>query len=229
MSSSRHWVWKSSARTAPQLMKLRPHKTTVNHESCNCVIQRAGFTFAVHFYSLSSKVRSISNWHSFLMKRGLTFTVGRVISQAVSRRLPTAAARVTIRVWSCGILWWTEVALGQVFPRTSVFPANLHFIYPTIIVTITRGWHNRPGEKKTQGYINTQNNCYWRTQKLYLTHKVMLHPVKFGAKYIYIYMQCWIVMETLWTRTSVAVIVWPCTYSTDGIHVVIIKMAEVNG
>jgi hypothetical protein len=30
-------------------------------------------------------------------------------------------------------------------PRTSVSPANLHFICSTIIFTITRGWHNRPG------------------------------------------------------------------------------------
>jgi hypothetical protein len=30
--------------------------------------------------------------------------VGRAIAQAVSRRLPTAAARVQTRVWSCGIL-----------------------------------------------------------------------------------------------------------------------------
>jgi hypothetical protein len=30
---------------------------------------------------------------------------GRAIAQAVSRRFPTAAARVQTRVWSCGILW----------------------------------------------------------------------------------------------------------------------------
>jgi hypothetical protein len=29
---------------------------------------------------------------------------GRAIAQAVSRRLPTAAARVQTLVWSCGIL-----------------------------------------------------------------------------------------------------------------------------
>jgi hypothetical protein len=29
---------------------------------------------------------------------------GRAIAQAVSRRLPTAAAQVETRVWSCGIL-----------------------------------------------------------------------------------------------------------------------------
>jgi hypothetical protein len=73
---------------------------------------------------------------------------GRAIAQAVSRRLPTAAARVQTRVSSCGILWWTKVAQGQVFsPRTSVSPsAYLHSIcFSTIIFTITRGWHNRPG------------------------------------------------------------------------------------
>jgi hypothetical protein len=30
--------------------------------------------------------------------------LGRAIAQAVSRRFPTAAARVQTRVWSCGIL-----------------------------------------------------------------------------------------------------------------------------
>jgi hypothetical protein len=35
---------------------------------------------------------------------------------------------------------------GRFSPRTSVFPANLHSIcISTIIFTITRGWHNRPG------------------------------------------------------------------------------------
>jgi hypothetical protein len=35
---------------------------------------------------------------------------------------------------------------GRFSPRTSVSPANLHSIcFSTIIFTITRGWHNRPG------------------------------------------------------------------------------------
>jgi hypothetical protein len=37
------------------------------------------------------------------------------IAQAVSRRLPTAAARVQTWVWSCGILWWRW---GRLSPRT---------------------------------------------------------------------------------------------------------------
>jgi hypothetical protein len=40
----------------------------------------------------------------------LILSVGRAIAQAVSRRLPTAGARVQTRVRS-----WTKVALGQVF------------------------------------------------------------------------------------------------------------------
>jgi hypothetical protein len=55
------------------------------------------------------------------------------IAQAVRRRFPTAAGRVQNRVWSCGILWWTKVALGQVFfsenfgfPCQSTFHLLLH-------------------------------------------------------------------------------------------------------
>jgi hypothetical protein len=87
-----------------------------------------------------SPIVSCHKWYE------LTVTVGRAIAKAVSRRLPTAAARVHTRVWSCGILWWTKLALGQFSPRTSVSPANLHSIcFSTIIFTITRGWHNSPG------------------------------------------------------------------------------------
>jgi hypothetical protein len=36
--------------------------------------------------------------------RDVTLRAGCAIAQAVSRRLPTAAARVQNRVWSCGML-----------------------------------------------------------------------------------------------------------------------------
>jgi hypothetical protein len=55
------------------------------------------------------------------------FMEGRAIAQAVSCRLPTAAARVETRVWSCGILWWTKVALGQVFSENFSFPCHSTF------------------------------------------------------------------------------------------------------
>jgi hypothetical protein len=52
---------------------------------------------------------------------------GHAIAQAVSRRLPTAAARVQTRIWSCGILWWAKVALGQVFSENLCFPCQSTF------------------------------------------------------------------------------------------------------
>jgi hypothetical protein len=57
---------------------------------------------------------------------------GRAIAQAVSRRLPTAAAPVQTRVWSCGILWWAKVALGQVFSENFGFPCTIYipFVSP---------------------------------------------------------------------------------------------------
>jgi hypothetical protein len=57
----------------------------------------------------------------------VTVHIGRAIPQAVSRRLPTAAARVQTRVWSCGILWWTNVALWQVFSENFGFPCQSTF------------------------------------------------------------------------------------------------------
>jgi hypothetical protein len=51
---------------------------------------------------------------------------GRAIAHAVSRRLSTAAARVLTRAWSCGILWWTKVALGQVFSENFGFPCTIY-------------------------------------------------------------------------------------------------------
>jgi hypothetical protein len=54
-------------------------------------------------------------------------TTGRTIAQAVSCRLPTAMARVQNRVWSCGILWWTKLELGQVFSENFGFPCQSTF------------------------------------------------------------------------------------------------------
>jgi hypothetical protein len=43
-------------------------------------------------------------------------------------------------------LGWTKVALGQVFSENFGFPCQYTFhLLSTIIFTITRGWHNRPG------------------------------------------------------------------------------------
>jgi hypothetical protein len=75
-----------------------------------------------------------------------SFRIGHAIAQAVSCWLPTAAAQVQIQVWSCGICDGQKWHWGRFSPRTSVSPANLHFIcFSIIIFIITRGWHNRSG------------------------------------------------------------------------------------
>jgi hypothetical protein len=56
------------------------------------------------------------------------FMTGRAIAQAVSRWLPTAAARVRARVWSCGICGG-QSGDGAAFLRVLRFPL-LIFIQP---------------------------------------------------------------------------------------------------
>jgi hypothetical protein len=69
-------------------------------------------------------------------------TAGHAIAQAVSRWVPTAAARDRARVWTSGI-YDVQSGTGAGFsPRTSVSPANLHSIKFSNL-TITRGRYNR--------------------------------------------------------------------------------------
>jgi hypothetical protein len=74
--------------------------------------------------------------------------LGRAIAQAVSRRLPIAAARVQTRVWS--FMWdfvMDKNGAGAGFLREFRFPLPIYIpsFFSTIIFTITRGWHNMPG------------------------------------------------------------------------------------
>jgi hypothetical protein len=53
--------------------------------------------------------------------------VGFALEEVTSEVFPTAAARVQTRVWSCGILCRTKVALGQVFSENFGFPCQSTF------------------------------------------------------------------------------------------------------
>jgi hypothetical protein len=70
---------------------------------------------------------------------------GRAIAQAVSRWLPTAAARVRARVWSCGI-WGGQSGDGAGFLRVLRFPLPIFIpqISPPSLSSIIWGWYNRP-------------------------------------------------------------------------------------
>jgi hypothetical protein len=71
---------------------------------------------------------------------------GRAIAQAVSRWVPTAAARVRARVWSCGICDGQSGA-GAGFLRVLRFPLQSSFappITPQSSSSIIWGLYNRP-------------------------------------------------------------------------------------
>jgi hypothetical protein len=68
----------------------------------------------------------------------IVFRLGCAVAQAVSRWLPTAAARAG--KWG---LWWTRRHWGRFSQSTSVSPDKHNFTDFSIII-ITRGWHNRP-------------------------------------------------------------------------------------
>jgi hypothetical protein len=74
----------------------------------------------------------------------LTKVVARAIAQAVSRRLPTAVARVRAWVRSCGICGG-QSGTGAGFLQVLQFPLPI-LIPPTAphSSSIIRGWYNRP-------------------------------------------------------------------------------------
>jgi hypothetical protein len=69
---------------------------------------------------------------------------GRAVAQAVSRWLPTAAARVRTRVWSCGICGG-QSGVGTGFLRVLRFPLSIFIppISPQSPSSIIWGWYNR--------------------------------------------------------------------------------------
>jgi hypothetical protein len=69
---------------------------------------------------------------------------GRAIAQAVSRWLPTAAARVRAQIWSCGICGGQSGA-GAGFLRVLRFlPIFIPPTGPQSPSSIIWGWYNRP-------------------------------------------------------------------------------------
>jgi hypothetical protein len=79
------------------------------------------------------------------MGKHLVTGSGRAIAQAVSRRLPTAAARVRAQVRSCGIRG-ERSGSGARFFRVLWFPLPI-LLPPTAThssSSIIRGWYNRP-------------------------------------------------------------------------------------
>jgi hypothetical protein len=77
---------------------------------------------------------------------------GRAMAQAVSRWLPTAAARVRSRVWSSGICG-RQSGAGAGFLRVLRFPLPIFIppIAPESPSPVIWGWYNRPEVAAVQG------------------------------------------------------------------------------
>jgi hypothetical protein len=123
-----------TASTASSMQMYLDKRTAAG--VCGCVYARTcrtklgGSGFSVLFRQASN--RSISS-----------DDLGRAIAEAVSRWLPTAAARLQSRVWSSGICG-RQSGAGASFLRVLRFP--LPFIPPNSpsSQSITRGRYNRP-------------------------------------------------------------------------------------
>jgi hypothetical protein len=108
----------------------------------------------MHYSTWKDDVETFKSYwlHKNTLGRLQEGRMGRAIAQAVSRQFHTAATLVQTRVWSCGIFVMEKSGAGVGFLRELRFvsPANLHSIcFSTIIFTITRGWHNRPGAARS--------------------------------------------------------------------------------
>jgi hypothetical protein len=82
-------------------MLYRSRRVSTDIVVVSIVIQAKTYAAIANVSSRNADVHYLKQ-NSFLSD--IAFTVGRAIAQAVSRRLPTLAARVQTRVWSCGIL-----------------------------------------------------------------------------------------------------------------------------
>jgi hypothetical protein len=85
---------------------------------------------------------------------------GRDIAQAVSRRLPTAAARVRAQFRSCGICSG-QSGTGAGFLRVFLFPLPILILPTAPHSSSIRGWYNRPisglGTKWIQSHPTPRN------------------------------------------------------------------------
>jgi hypothetical protein len=98
------------------------------------------------FYPASQierKIRTLLTMHKTVLPAALKYKLtpyhGRAIAQAVSRWLPTAAARDSSTGLVMWDLWCTKWRWGRFSPSTSVSPVNLHSTScSTIILRVLR-------------------------------------------------------------------------------------------
>jgi hypothetical protein len=98
-----------------------------------------------------------------------TALLGRVIAQAVSRRFPTAAARIRGRIRLCGI-YGGQSGNGAGFLRVLWFPLSI--LIPSTAPhssSVIRGWYSRPVSGRRAKW--TQFHPPQETKKILLYYK----------------------------------------------------------
>jgi hypothetical protein len=97
----------------------------------------------------------------------VNFSLGRASAQAVSRRLPTAAARVLSQVRSCGIFGvQSDTGVGY-FPELW-FPLPILISANSSYASINRRWYNMPisGRRTTWALSHPHEKNYSERSKV---------------------------------------------------------------
>jgi hypothetical protein len=160
-------------------------------------MQPVGFIFAADFYSLSSKVRSIRSWHSFLMKRGFICLVYSCCSHLEHRAsvksfisLQILNLRHSVGLLGRAIIPSQSRYLTQTQNKHKQTPMHRVWFEPTIpafegektvhawdrAATVIDCFTWRETYIYIYIYIYIQNR-YWSSQNPLLIHDGQLHPV----------------------------------------------------
>jgi hypothetical protein len=121
--------------TSDQLIE---NTVKISHLCVNSDYMLTVFLCYFHHHVMPSEVL-------YFVSNPVTTGQGRAIAQAVSRWLPTVAARVRARVWSCGICG-RQSGAGACFLRVLWFPLPIFIppIAPQSPSSIIWGLYNRP-------------------------------------------------------------------------------------
>jgi hypothetical protein len=113
---------------------------------------KMAFAFFSYIFSKIFEYKMVLNSTSHQFSVVISLPEGRAIAQAVSRWLPTAAARVRSWLWSSGICGGQSDA-GAGFLRVLRFPLPIFTppIAPQSPSPIIWGWYNRPEVTAVQG------------------------------------------------------------------------------
>jgi hypothetical protein len=119
----------------------------------------------------------------FFLDLIMTIMFGRAVAQAVSRRFPTAAARVRAQIRSCGICGG-QSGTGTGFLRALLFTLPyIPLTAPHSSSSIIRGWYNRPVSPTPRRMATLYANCEASHYEVYIHRRLWYSPPHTVLKY----------------------------------------------